>query len=172
MANQLDTVTSITAHGSPIVIVRLSTGRAHRSDLSNEGARGNLMRYLRLVLLAGVVFGACSCSEVAGVGVNLAKPEQIRCQAGPDCELKWQRAYTWVVESSGLTLQTKTDSLLKTVESPGESRTLVVTITKNTTSQSGVYEIDFIGECSSIFSCVPSVAESRARFANFVSAAD
>jgi hypothetical protein len=129
------------------------------------------MRYLRLVLIAGVLFGACSCSEVAG-HLDVSKPEQISCQAGPDCDLKWERAYTWVVEGSGLKLKTKTDGLIKTAESPGDSRTLVITITKNPTSQSGTYEIDFIGKCSSILSCIPSVAESRLRFVNFVLAAN
>ena len=129
------------------------------------------MRYLRLVLIAGVLFGACSCSELAG-DLDVSKPEQISCQAGPDCDLKWERAYTWVVEGSGLKLKTKTDGLIKTAESPGDSRTLVITITKNPTSQSGTYEIDFIGKCSSIWSCIPSVAESRLRFVNFVLAAN
>jgi len=130
------------------------------------------VRYLRLVLIAGVLFGACSCSEgVDRLDVKLPKPEQITCQAGPDCDLKWKRAYTWVLESSGLKLQTHTDGLIKTVESPKVSRTLVVTITKNPTSQSSIYKIDFIGGCSSMLSCIPSVAESRTSFANFVSAA-
>lgn len=129
------------------------------------------VRYLRLMLMAGVLFGACSCSELAG-DLGVSKPEQIRCQVGPDCDLKWERAYTWVVESSGLKLKTKTDGLIKTAGSPGNDRTLVVTITKNPTSQSGIYEIDFIGKCLSIWSCTPSVAESRTSFANFVSAAD
>jgi hypothetical protein len=126
-----------------------------------------LMRYLRLVLIAGVLFGAGSCSEVAR-DLNVSIPQQIRCQAGPDCDLKWERAYTWVVESSGLKLKTRTDGLIKTAESPGEERTLVLIITKNPTSQPGTYEIDFIGKCSSILSCIPSEAESRTRFANFV----
>jgi hypothetical protein len=130
-------------------------------------ATGSLMRCLRPVLIAGVLFGACSCSEFAGDS-GVSKPEQIRCQVGPDCDLKWERAYTWVVESSGLKLKTKTDGLIKTAESPGDDRTLVVTITKNPSSQSGTYEIDFIGKCTSIWSCVPSVAESRTRFENFV----
>lgn len=77
-----------------------------------------------------------------------------------------------MVESSGLKMKTKTDGLIKTAESPGDDRTLVVTITKNATSQSGTYEIDFIGKCLSIWSCIPSVAESRASFANFVSAGE
>jgi hypothetical protein len=125
------------------------------------------MPHLRLVLVAAVLFGACSCSEVAG-NLGVSKPEQIRCQAGPGCNLKWARAYTWVVESSGLKLQTKTDGLIKTAEPPGESRTLVLAITKNPTSQPGTYEIDFIGKCSSVFGCIPSAEESHIRFENFV----
>ena len=128
------------------------------------------MRYLRLVLIAVVLFGACSCSEVAG-DFGVSKSEQISCQAGPECDLKWERAYKWVVENSGLKLKTKTDGLIKT-EVDGENRTLVVTITKNPTPQLGTYEIDFIGKCPSLLSYVPSAAESRTRFANFVSAAN
>jgi hypothetical protein len=124
----------------------------------------------RLVLIAVMLFGACGCSEVAG-DFGVSKPQQISCQAGPDCDLKWERAYKRVVENSGLKLKTKTDGLIKT-EADGEDRTLVVTITKNPTTQSGTYEIDFIGKCSSLLSCVPSAAESRTRFANFVSAAN
>ena len=40
---------------------------------------------------------------------------------------------------------TGADGLIKT-EADGEERTLVVTITKNPTPQSGTYEIDFIGK--------------------------
>ena len=133
-------------------------------------ATGSLMLYLRLVLIAVVLFGACSCSEVAG-DFGVSKSEQISCQAGPDCDLKWERAYKWVLENSGLKLKTKTNGLIKT-EADGENRTLVVTITKNPTPQLGTYEIDFIGKCPSLLSCVPSAAESRTRFAKFVSAAN
>jgi hypothetical protein len=120
---------------------------------------------------SGCSFWNLSCSELAG-DLGVSKPEQIRCQIGPDCDLKWKRAYTWVVESSGLKLKTKTDGLIKMAESPGNDRTLVVTITKNSTSQLGIYEIDFIGKCLSIWSCTPSVAETRTSFANFILAAD
>jgi hypothetical protein len=129
------------------------------------------VRYLRLVLIASILFGACSCSGLAG-DLGVPRPEQIKCQVGPDCDLKWERAYTWVVESSGLILKTKTDGLIKTAESPGNDRTLIVTITKNSAPQVGIYEIDFIGKCWSIWSCIPSAAESRTSFANFVSAGE
>ena len=120
--------------------------------------------------MAGLLFGACSCSELAG-DLRASKPEPIRCQVGPDCDLKWEKAYKWGVETSGLKLKTKTDGLLKT-EADRDDRTLVVTITKNPTPQSGTYEIDFIGKCPSLFSCVPSAVESRKRFTNFISAAN
>jgi hypothetical protein len=141
---------------------------AHFLRPGSPPVTGNLMRCLRPVLIAGVFLGASSCSELAGDSA-VSKSEQIKCQVGPDCDLKWERAYTWVVESSGLKMKTKTDGLIKTVESSGDDRTLVVTITKNPTSQSDTYEIDFIGKCLSIWSCIPSVAESRTSFANFVS---
>ena len=74
-----------------------------------------------------------------------------------------------MTESSGLKIQSKTDSQIKTVQSPdSDSRTLVVTITKNATSKPGIYEINFVGGCPSMLACVPPVAESKARFINFV----
>jgi hypothetical protein len=128
------------------------------------------MRYVRLnSLMAWVLFGACSCAGGGGPEAGLSKPAQITCQAGPDCDAKWARANKWVTESSGLKTQSKAESQIKTVESPdGNSRTLVVTITKNATSKPGIYEISFVGGCPSELSCVPPVAESRAQFVNFV----
>jgi hypothetical protein len=38
----------------------------------------------------------------------------------------------------------------------------------NATSKPGIYEITFIAGCVSQLSCLPPIAESRARFANFV----
>jgi hypothetical protein len=91
------------------------------------------------------------------------------CQAGPDCDAKWARANKWVTESSGLKAQSKAESQIKTAVSPdSDSRTLVVTITKNATSKPGIYEISFVGGCPSQLGCVPPVAESRAGFVNFV----
>jgi hypothetical protein len=72
-----------------------------------------LVRYLQILLVTGVLFGGCSCSELSG-DFDAPEPDQIKCQAGPDCDLKWERAYKWVVENSGLKLKTKTDGVIKT----------------------------------------------------------
>jgi hypothetical protein len=119
-------------------------------------------------LLAGCLLGTCSCSVLGSSESTPSKPWLIRCQAGPDCESKWKRAGAWVSESSGLKVQTKTDALIKTEQSREDSRTLVLTITKNATPQAGVYEIDLIAGCPSVLSCLPSVTETREKFTNFV----
>jgi hypothetical protein len=83
------------------------------------------MRYVRLnSLMAWVLFGACSCAGGGGPEAGLSKPEQITCQAGPDCDAKWARANKWVTESSDLKIVTKTDWQIKTVPSTGDSRKL------------------------------------------------
>ena len=133
------------------------------------GSRRGLQCDLRLyALMACVLFGICSCAGSVGPEYDLSKPHQIMCEAGPDCDAKWARANTWVTENSGLKIQTKTNSQIKTVQSTADSRILVVSITKNATSKPGVYEISFIGGCPSPLSCLPPIAESRAQFAKFV----
>jgi hypothetical protein len=102
-------------------------------------------------------------NQLAAARVPL-KPGQIRCLVGADCDAKWARVDRWVTENLGLKIQSKTDALIKTAQSTQDSRALVVTITKNHTPQPGVYEIDFTGGCPSIFSCVPSVSETRSIF--------
>ena len=93
---------------------------------------GIAVGYVRLsLLMAWAIFGACSCAGGDRPEAGLSKPTKITCQAGPDCDAKWARANKWVTESSGLKTQSKAESQIKTVESPdGNSRTLVVTITK------------------------------------------
>jgi hypothetical protein len=117
------------------------------------------------LLLAWALFGAGSCAGGDRPEPGLSRPTQITCQGGPDCDAKWARANKWLTESSGLKIQSKAESQIKTVDSrDGNSRTLVVTITKNATSKPGIYEISFVAGCP----CVPPVAESRAGFVNFV----
>jgi hypothetical protein len=126
--------------------------------------------YVRLnLLMAWALLGACSCAGRDGPEAGLSKPAQLTCQAGPDCDTKWASAAAWVTEKSGLKVQSKSDAQIKTVQSRGaDDRMLVITITKNPTSKLGTYEINFVGGCSSILSCVPPVAEARAGFVAFV----
>jgi hypothetical protein len=120
------------------------------------------------LMMVCIFAGASSCAGGGGSGdASLSNP-QISCQAGPDCDANWARATAWVTENSGLKIQSKSDAQIKTEQAEGVSRTLVVTITKNATSKPSIYEISFVGGCTSSLSCVPPVAESRAGFVAFV----
>jgi hypothetical protein len=127
------------------------------------------VRVFRFRPMACILLGLAGCAGGGGSeDASLLKPALILCQAGPDCDAKWKRANAWT-ENSSLKIESKSDVQIKTKPSPEYvSRTLVVTITKNATSKPGIYEIHFVGGCSSQFGCVPPIAETRAAFAAFV----
>jgi hypothetical protein len=96
------------------------------------------------------------------------EPPQTSCQAGPDCDAKWARANEWI-EKSGLKILSKSDAQIKTIQGQNyDDPLLVVTISKNATTKPGVYEIRFVGGCTSTLSCKPPIAETRAAFLAFV----
>jgi hypothetical protein len=161
---------SVASEFNWIFAVSRRPGRSRRRNGSAWWPKAIAVGYVRLSLLMGwALFGACGCAAGDRPEAGLSKPTQVTCQAGPDCDAKWARANKWVTESSGLKIQSKGDSQIKTVVSQDtNSRTLVVTITKNATSKSGIYELKFVGGCPSELSCDPPIAESRARFVNFV----
>jgi hypothetical protein len=133
------------------------------------------MRYLRVnTLVACALLGTWGCSEggSSGLETSVKSLPLITCHAGPDCDVKWARAGRWVTESSGLKIQTKAESLITTVQSNVDSRTLVLTVTKNPTSQPGIYQISITAGCPNIFSCLPSVSDSRVRLTNFIMAGE
>src|SRR5690349_10464248 len=76
------------------------------------------------MVLAGVLAGTCSCSELAGLENSQPTADQIRCQAGPDCDAKWRMATKWATETSGLKIEKTMDTLIQTATSPQGSRTL------------------------------------------------
>jgi hypothetical protein len=127
------------------------------------------VRVFRFGLMACAFFGVSSCAGGGGLGdASSTKSPQILCQAGPDCDAKWARANEWAVKS-GLQIQSKSDAQIKTkAASTYDNPLLVVTITKNATSKTGTYEIQFVGGCTSVRSCEPPIAESKAAFIAFV----
>jgi hypothetical protein len=119
-------------------------------------------------LAACVFLAVSSCTGGVGPEASLSQPP-ILCQTGSDCDTKWARANEWVTDISGLKIQNKSDAQIKTAQDPGnDSRTLVVTITKNATSKPGFYEISFVAGCPGILRCVPPTAETRTGFVAFV----
>jgi hypothetical protein len=122
---------------------------------------GIAVEVFRFGLIACILFGFSACA-------GRSEPPQISCQVGPDCDAKWARANEWV-EKFGLQIASKSDAQIKTKEaSKYDNPLLVVTITKNATTKPGIYDIRFVGGCTSWVSCKPPIAETRAAFVAFV----
>jgi hypothetical protein len=114
-------------------------------------------------------FAVANCSGLLGSSKGLPALG-IKCEVGPDCDAKWSRAKAWVAANSPLKIAKETVTIIQTVSSPADGRETAFTITRNTTTKLGVDEIDFVAGCGSTFSCIPNIAESRAKFTAFVAA--
>jgi hypothetical protein len=116
-----------------------------------------------VVLAAGMLTAACASSQLQ----QLLPPQPIICTTGPDCDGKWARAATWVATNSALKVQVRTDTVVQTAAATPSETTPAYTVTKVARGE-GRFEITFNGGCGNMYRCVPSIAESRARFAQFV----
>jgi hypothetical protein len=121
------------------------------------------------------ILALCFCSLlVACAAANqqtTAPPPPITCTNKNDCDAKWSRAVSWIASNSSWKIQTQTDFLIQTYNSINDSAAPSFTITK-VAQPNGTFQITFDGGCANIFGCVPTVAESRARFAEFVKRLD
>ena len=125
-------------------------------------ARNYNLGLISCLLLAG-------CASASSVATAPARP--VSCKAGPDCDAKWSRALSWVTSNSSYKFQTQSDSVVQTMGPLPDDPSPAYTVTKLATGP-GIFEITFGGGCDNIFGCIPTVAESRARFADFVMAID
>jgi hypothetical protein len=110
-----------------------------------------------------MLLGACASSQE-----QLPVPQPIICMAGADCDGKWSRAAAWVDANSALKVQVRTPATIQTSDPPARSEhTPAFTVTRVARGD-GRYEIAFNGGCANASHCVPTIAESRARFTAFV----
>jgi hypothetical protein len=116
-----------------------------------------------VVLALGMLMAACASAQLQ----QLIPPQPIICVSGPDCDAKWARAATWVATNSSLKIQFRTDTVVQTAAAVPSETTPAFTVTKVARGE-GRFEITFNGGCGNMYRCVPSIAESRARFTQFV----
>jgi hypothetical protein len=111
----------------------------------------------------GMLLGACASSQD-----QIPMPAPIICTAGADCDGKWSRAAAWIDTNSALKIRVRTPTTIQTSDPPARSdRTPAFTVTRVARGD-GRYEIAFNGGCANASRCVPTIAESRARFTAFV----
>lgn len=105
---------------------------------------------------------ACASTEMQQL-----LPQPIICISGADCDAKWHRAATWIAANSTFKIQVRTDTIMQTAGPVPSETTPAFTVTKVARGE-GRYEITFNGGCGNPNRCVPSIAQSHARFAQFV----
>jgi hypothetical protein len=126
---------------------------------------GQTQMRILVVLGAASVLAACSAAPRA---VPAPPPAPITCQTRADCEAKWSRAISWIVNNSELKIQTQSDLLIQTYNSIDASTSLAFTITRVATGEPGIYQITIAAGCANFIGCFPTPAEARASFAAFV----
>jgi hypothetical protein len=114
-----------------------------------------------LILLAPLLL--CGCLTAAETP---APP--ITCRSGPDCDAKWSRAVTWVATNSTYKIQLQTAELVQTMGPLHNDPSPAFTVTRTIGASPGISEISLRGGCGNLIGCVPTVAESRAKFNAFV----
>jgi hypothetical protein len=122
-----------------------------------------------ILVLSGLLLSGCITAS--SKPDTAPQPGAITCTAGPDCDAKWSRALAWVSNNSQWPIETHTDVVIETKPSINSSALPGFKVTK-VASGSGSYEIRFQAGCASYFACTPTVEESRAQFAEFVSASE
>lgn len=125
---------------------------------------------MRVIVGLALAFVLGSCATAGQQVAAAPPPAPIKCFDKAQCDAKWSRAITWIATNSSWKIQTQTDFLVQTYNSIDDSPSPSFTVTKVAKGAPNSYEITFTGGCANILGCIPSVAESRASFTEFVNA--
>lgn len=127
------------------------------------------MRFILVVAMAVAVSGCVSQAERASNQVAMNESVPV-CETTKQCDVAWSAATSWVTEHCAMKLQTVTDSLLQTYNSPPDSPQLSCRVLKEK-GPSGRSAVRISVGCANIFGCVPDRVASVLAFGSFVKAA-
>ena len=89
------------------------------------------------------------------------------CVAGPDCDLKWAAARTFVVINSKMRFQHVTNDYMETFSPPESEVYLGFRVNKEPAGKD-VYQIRVAAWCSNPYVCVPNAIDAMISFNNYV----
>jgi hypothetical protein len=92
--------------------------------------------------------------------------KSVTCNAGKDCEIKWDKCIKWVKANSKWEIKKISDFIIAT-DGPFDSPSSAFSITKEK-NQDGTYTINFEGWCGNSFGCSPDERKLKAQFVNYV----
>lgn len=113
--------------------------------------------------MKNVIFGALIAVALSGC-VSQAQREQNQkdmdasipmCETKKQCDAEWAAASAWVSSNCGMKIQTATDSLIQTYNSPEYSPMTACTVSK-VAGPAGVFALTIRVGCANIFGCQPA----------------
>lgn len=117
------------------------------------------------ICIAVATTGCATASKRANLELfNRTVPE---CQSGPECGAMWKAAHTWISQNSRLNIETATDELIHTYNSPAYAVELAMRATKIPIGR-GRYRIQFEGRCGNFLGCHPTFLEAGLEFNAYV----
>jgi hypothetical protein len=121
------------------------------------------------------VFAILALTLLAGCGTDQLSTNDppippILCKTGPDCDAKWTRAIAWIAQNSGYKTHFQTAYMIQTLGPAKDSASLAYRVSKLPKGGED-FEIKLNGECAKMFGCKPTIAESRAMFAEYLNSA-
>lgn len=126
--------------------------------------------YIVTAAVALLLSGCVTPEQRAAYDARLAELEATRpvCDGEKDCAAKWDAAQLWVVRNAGMKIQTTTNVLIETYNSPGTQ--LAAQVTKEPVGD-GKYRIVVKLGCDNPFGCVPNALDAALAFNREVGAA-
>jgi hypothetical protein len=123
-----------------------------------------------LIAAATLLAGCASVTPAQQEELNRTRPT---CDAGPDCNAKWDAAQLWIVHHAGFKLQTNTNVILQTYgpsQATERSTSIAVTVTRE---PAGPHRFVLVAHmsCGNPFGCTPELVPSLLDFNRAVSAA-
>ncbi len=124
-----------------------------------------LFSMIIVVLLNGC---ATTQGKKASAQMNEFKRSIPTCSGAADCQAKWEAAQFWVVKNSPMKLQTATNVIIQTYNSPKNSRKLAATVTKEPLGN-GKYRILINAWCDNwMWPCTPKKMDAQIHFNKYI----
>jgi len=93
--------------------------------------------------------------------------QKVTCTKGHDCEVKWDRAITWISQNSQWKIQTQNENMIQTDTAAGGSPASHFLVNKVLRGK-GLYEITMMSGCDNFIGCEPDATYLKASFNRFV----
>jgi hypothetical protein len=123
------------------------------------------------LFVLGFLFVLSGCATITSKDQTLLNETVPMCFSKSECDVKWSAAKEWALNHSNMKLQSSSDDLIETYDSPKDSPHLAFLIRKHPTSNPQTYAISINVWCGNMLGCVPPTKDAIRDFNKYVNSA-